>query len=299
MNKKFSTAILLLIFNRPDVTKKVFEAIRKIKPEKLYIAADGPRVGKLYEKENCNKARKITEKIDWKCKVKRLYRNRNLGCKDAVGGAITWFFENVNEGIILEDDCLPSLSFFGYCESMLERYRDDRRIMVISGTNVVGKWKHNLQDYHFSNYGGICGWATWKRAWKYYDPSMKLWKTKAARESIKNILVNKYQYRVRLRQFEETYENKVNSWAYRWSFSKLLQSGLSVVPSRNLVTNIGFGPNATHTKSAAFSRSNQKRYEINLPTRINKIVVADREYDKKYFYITNNATWMGKLINLI
>jgi threonyl-tRNA synthetase len=172
----FNTPILFLVFKRPDTTERVFEQIRSIRPAFLYLAADGPRNDKSGEKETCKKVREIVlSNIDWECEVNTLFRDENLGCGKAVSQAITWFFEHEEEGIILEDDCLPDASFFQYCAELLKKYRTEEKVMTISGSNLLGyPWKVNGQSY-FWGQGGIWGWATWKRAWSLYDFKMQRW----------------------------------------------------------------------------------------------------------------------------
>ena len=163
------TPVLFLVFNRPDTTKQVFEAIRQAQPPRLYIASDGHRSDREGEWEKVKTVRDyVVNNIDWDCEVKTLFREKNLGCRIAVSTAISWFFENEEQGIILEDDCFPDQSFFPFCEELLWKYQDDKRIMMITGTNSLGTWKSELQSYHFSIYGSIWGWATWKRAWNLY-----------------------------------------------------------------------------------------------------------------------------------
>jgi len=243
------TPILFIIFNRPETTQKVFEAIRKYKPSKLFVAADGPRESKPGEKERCGEARKITEKIDWPCDVKRLYREKNLGCKMAVSGAITWFFKNVEEGIILEDDCLPNRSFFDFCGKMLNLYRNDTKVMCISGDNFLPKSMQNKNGYYFSKYVHIWGWATWRRVWKNYDVDMESWpkvkKTGLLNTYFENFLEKAYWQTL----FDATYQSKVDTWDYQLVYHIWKNSGISVVPGKNLISNIGFGKAAAHLKS--------------------------------------------------
>ena len=239
------TAVLLIIFNRPDTTSKVFDAIRKYKPTKLFIAADGPRENKPGEKEKCEEARKITEKIDWPCKAKRLYREKNLGCKYAVSSAITWFFENVEEGIILEDDCLPNTSFFEFCEKMIEKYKEDNRIISVTGSNFL-KGRVRLQDsYFFSRYVYSWGWATWKRAWKLYDVEMLDWRQYRKNSFLKNYLGD-FSLVLYWRYIFNTAKN-VDTWDFQWTFTAFKYKMLTIVPSVNMVSNIGHDTNATHT----------------------------------------------------
>ncbi len=168
------TPVLLVIFNRPKTTQLVFEAIRRAKPARLYIAADGPRKNVESDIKNCAEARKIVEQIDWDCAVQTLFRNGNVNCGRGPSSAFTWFFEHEEEGIILEDDCLPSQSFFWFCQELLEYYRDDTRVMHIGGNNFLNGWKKdNDYSYYFSRSGHIWGWATWRRAWKMFDFNIK------------------------------------------------------------------------------------------------------------------------------
>jgi hypothetical protein len=248
MKHKLKTPVLFIIFNRPDVTQKVFDTIRQAQPRQLFIAADGPRIGVEGDQDKCKSVREIIKQIDWDCEIKTLFRDNNLGCKKAVSGAITWFFENVEEGIILEDDCLPSQSFFKYCEDLLEKYRDDKRIMLISGFNIQNIWNPSRYDYFFSNLGGIWGWATWKRAWLLYDINMNKLSYFANNRYFEYLLGGDVGEK-RKKQMFNVVKNKMDTWDYQWGFSRHLNSGMACVPSKNLIQNIGFGDNATHTKS--------------------------------------------------
>jgi len=289
MEKELATPVLFLIFNRPDTTQRVFNEIRKAKPSKLFVAADGSRENKKGETEKCKEVRKIVnEGIDWDCDVRKLYRDKNLGCKIAVSSAIDWFFENVEEGIILEDDCLPSQSFFWFCQELLEKYRGDKRVMMISGTNVNVKWKSDLQDYHFSYYGGIWGWATWRRAWNHFDVEMTKWGNTYWRKQIK-YLIGEKQYKERARNYERTFNKQLDTWDYAWSFARLINSGMSVVPSKNLVSNIGFNSEATHTKNPKAKVNNLKKIQIDLPLTDNPIVIVDKDYDHAFSRINNQG----------
>ena len=173
---KLKTPILFLIFNRLDTTEKVFEKIREQQPKYLYIAADGPRSDVPEDQEKCRKTRAIIDRIDWDCELKTLFREENLGCRNNAVQAITWFFDNVEEGIILEDDCLPDPTFFRYCEDLLSYYRYDMRVMHIAGSNLQQGFKSDNASYYFSHIPWVWGWASWKRAWKYYDVNISSYK---------------------------------------------------------------------------------------------------------------------------
>ena len=274
----FTAPVLFLIFNRPDTTQKVFDVIKKAKPKQLFVAADGPRENKEGEKEKCEQARKIIEQVDWDCEVKTLFRDKNLGCKIAVSSAIDWFFENVEEGIILEDDCLPSQSFFWFCQELLEYYRNDTRVMHISGDNFQFGRKRGEGSYYFSKYAHVWGWATWRRAWKQYDVHMKNFEKFKKDNKIINIFKTKQQQKYWMRIFKLVYDSKIDTWDYQWAYVCLANIGLCVMPNVNLVSNIGFGQESSHTKSKNTIFSKMKTEEI---TEIihPEFVLADQEAD--------------------
>jgi len=270
--------VLFLIFNRPDNTQKVFNAIRQAKPRQLFIAADGPREGKEDEKEKCEQVRKTIEQVDWDCEVKTLFRDKNLGCKIAVSSAIDWFFENVEEGIILEDDCLPSQSFFWYCQELLERYKNDMRVWHIAGRNNLGSYLPSLYDYHFATGGSIWGWATWRNRWEYNTLSLDIIEDKEASKRLKDFLCNANAFRGHLDAMRAIKEGKVNSWDYYWGFSTKINNGLVIVSSKNLVKNIGFGEDATHTTTCNnIEQINMIANEIEFPVKHPPTVSVDRK----------------------
>ncbi|MEM4330485.1 MAG: hypothetical protein QW273_00555 [Candidatus Pacearchaeota archaeon] len=278
---KLTTPVLFLIFNRLETTKKVFAEIRKARPTKLYIAADGPRNEE--EKKKTDAVRKyVLENIDWPCKVKTLFRDNNLGCKYAVSGAISWFFENEEQGIILEDDCLPSQSFFRFCQELLERYKNDERVMQISGTNVekISKIK---EDYFFSNCFNAWGWATWRRAWKNYDVEIKEWKKIRFSKNFLEI-VKDYSFLDKIkswRLYQLTYAGKIDTWDYQWILCCLINKGLCIIPKKNLITNIGF-KKGTHTTNYKEKDKSLKRFELNFPLSDNNRIIKRDEYLRRY-----------------
>ncbi len=256
----FNTPILFLIFNRPDTTRLVFEKIREIKPKKLFIAADGPRLDKVGEELLCNQSRMIVlENIDWDCEVYTLFRNTNLGCGIAVSGAITWFFEHVEEGIILEDDCLPNDSFFYFCETMLINYRYDNSIKHITGSCYVADEKY---DYILSKLPFIWGWATWKRAWKNYNLNLSNDSYQEKEYILFKNLQSNIQTNFWLDRFAELEKFGCNfTWDYQWFYAIWKSAGYVIAPTRNLVSNIGFSLDATHTTDVGHHLSN-------LPTQL-------------------------------
>ena len=275
------TPVAFLIFNRPDTTEKVFEKIRQAKPPKLLVIADGPRVDHPDEAEKCAAARAIIDSVDWECEVLKNYSDENLGCKQRVSSGLDWVFENVEEAIILEDDCLPHPTFFRFCEELLEKYRDDERVMKIDGTNILSGWKSNTQSYHFSCFGFIWGWASWRRAWNHYDVDMKLWSEPEAKNRVRDVICDHKQYLLVERRFDKTQAGLIDSWDYQWTLARILQSGLSIIPSVNLISNIGFTKDATHTKTDSKGMSNLQSHQISFPLIEPVAIAVDRDYDRQ------------------
>lgn len=272
------SSILFLVFNRPDVTSQVFDAIRKARPTRLYIAADGPRKDRSGEYDRCQTVLEIVSKVDWPCKVSRLIRNENLGCKVAVSSAIDWFFSHEAEGIILEDDCLPSSSFFQFCDDLLEKYRDDNRIGMISGDNFQGDIKRGSGDYYFSRYCHIWGWATWARAWKKYDVNVSQWPQLKAGGWMATLGLNRSENIYWSRAFDRVYTKVQNTWDYQWVFACWLNRMIAVMPNQNLISNIGFNDEATHTTSNSIY-ANMKVNNLEFPLSHPREIRVDRDAD--------------------
>jgi len=233
------TPILFLVYNRPKYTLKVFETIRRAKPERLFISADGPRMDKIQDIELCQDTKRIIEKVDWPCEVKTLFRDKNLGCKLGISGGINWFFEHVKEGIILEDDCLPNDSFFLFCNKLLEKYRYENKVMMISGSNPATYMAID-SDYLFSRFYHIWGWATWRRAWKKFDINLSEWPKlkkdnfldKVYPHNLKNKLFTK-------KMFDQVFEKESSTWDIQWAYSCLINKAFAILPKHNLISNIG------------------------------------------------------------
>jgi len=273
-----TTPVLFIIFNRPDTTQKVFNAIKQAKPRQLFVAADGPRENKEGEKEKCEQVRKIIEQVDWDCKVYKNYSDVNLGCKVRPSSGIDWFFEKVGEGIILEDDCLPSQSFFWFCQELLDYYSNDTRIMNISGSNFQFGRKRGGGTYYFSKYIECWGWATWRRAWKYFDVNMTNFEKFKTENQIKNIFQIKQQQKYWMNIFQITCDGKIDAWDYQWLYTCLINHGLCIMPNVNLVSNIGFGSDSTHTKNKNSILSEVEAREITDIIHPN-FILADQEAD--------------------
>lgn len=276
------TAVLFLVFNRPEVTAQVFQAIRQAKPPRLYVAADGPRADRPGESERCAEVRRITTTVDWPCEVKTLFHDKNLGCKIGVSSGISWFFENENEGIILEDDCLPSLSFFWFCQELLEKYRSDERIGQICGSAFVAEFAplDRQASYLFSKYGPIWGWASWRRAWAYYDSDILNWPHMKEQVWLDSAYDDDNEKEARLILGEKLYRNEIDTWDYQWGFAKNYQSALSIIPARNMIVNIGFGSEATHT--TAGDTPLPTKWEMPFPLNHPQFILADAKHDQMY-----------------
>jgi hypothetical protein len=260
------TPVLLVVFNRPETTRTAFAAIRAARPERLYVAADGPRPDRAGETERCAEVRRIATAVDWPCEVHTLFRDRNLGCKIGVSSGIDWFFANEEAGIILEDDIVPHASFFPYCEALLERYRDDTSVAMISGCSLIGDRHGSDASYVFSRYLHVWGWASWRRAWDHYDLGMKVWPSARARQRLAKVLDGRrgaiaYWSDV----FDRMARGEIDTWDYQWVFSSWIQDMVAIFPAATLVENIGFGADATHTVGVAPDLANAS--EMAFPLR--------------------------------
>lgn len=276
------TAVLFLVFNRLDTTKQVFEAIRLARPPRLYIAADGPRDSRPGEDEKVKAVRDyVMGHIDWDCEVKTLFREKNLGCKYAVSGGIDWFFENEEMGIILEDDCLPDKSFFGFCEKMLRCYRDDVRVMMVGGTNYLLDQLDIRESYCFSRYFAIWGWATWRRSWQKYDITMKDWEVFKEEEQVKSFYAQRFMQKYVASMFDAAHRCQINTWDIQWFYSCLLNNGVSIVPKVNLISNLGLV--GTHT-STDTSNNLKPVFELDVVNIVHPdLVYPNYCYDNVFF----------------
>lgn len=284
------TSVVLLIFNRPDTTEKVFETIRQAKPPKLFVIADGARVDYPEEIEKCQAARQIINNVDWKCEVLTNYSETNLGCQKRVSSGLNWVFEQEETAIILEDDCLPHPSFFPFCEDLLEYYRHDNRIAVISGQNVQMGRKRNNYSYYFSRYNHCWGWASWRRAWEDFDFEMKLWPLVKEEGWLKDILLDDGAVKSWQKLFQSTYEGHINSWAIRWTFSCWVRNYISILSNENLISNIGFGEASTHTKRKKSKFANLPTKAVEFPLKHPPCMIRDSQADaltQKTLYQTN------------
>ena len=242
------TPVALIIFNREDATERVFEEIAKAKPPKLLVVGDGPRANRQGEEEKVAATRAVIQRVNWDCEVLTNFSDINLGCKKRVSSGIDWVFEQVEEAIILEDDCLPEPTFFRFCQEMLTRYRHDQRIGMVSGDNFQFYRRYVDDSYYFSKYVHIWGWATWRDRWTgSYDVTMVKWPRVRDEGRLADLVGDEREAVYWGKIFERVYRGEIETWDYQWVFANWVEGRLSILPAMNLISNIGFSENATHT----------------------------------------------------
>jgi hypothetical protein len=278
-----STPVGFIVFNRPDLTEQVFSAIAQAKPKRLFVVADGPRPDRPGEAEKCEQVRSIIQKVDWDCDVLTNFSDVNLGCGRREASGFDWVFSQVEEAIFLEDDTLPSPSFFSFCEAMLDRYRDDQRIMHINGDNSVNQGRSHY-SYYFSKYMHSWGWASWRRAWQHYDYSMKTWPEFREAKLLEYICEDQYELKYWTNIFEQMYKDPqvIDTWDYQWIYACWSQAGMVIAPNKNLISNLGFNrQDAAHTvgDSSRSKLGTANIWEIAHPP----FVVRHREADNYTF----------------
>ena len=287
------TPIVLFIFNRADTTARVFQRIREVRPKRLFIVADAPRPRRDDDRARCDAARRATDPVDWDCDVARLYADGHRGLKRSIESGLTSVFDRVGEAIILEDDCLPSATFFQFCEELLDRYRGEDRVMTVSGSRFHPPLGNSRGSYHFSRYPLIWGWATWRRAWSHYDGSMAGWPRVRDSGALEELAGGPQAARYwayvldRNRQLADE-----GTWDYAWLLSSWLQGGLTAASAVNLVTNIGFSSEGTHNKDARMLGANLAAadaiFPLHHPDRIERDQAEDQALDSHLFSGTLN-----------
>ena len=239
------TPVLLIVFNRPHKAIQVFEKIRQVRPPKLFIVADGPRPNRPGEEELVQQCRALKDLVDWDCDLKVNFAETNMGCRDRIASGITWAFEHVDELIILEDDCVPHVTFFRFCQELLEKYRDDTRIFSITGYNSY-RYEPFDESYGFRHGFGCWGWATWKRAWNHFDITMSQWPILKQEKYWKRLFCEQdrdfFEH-----EFQMSYDKKIDTWAHIFTVNCLANNGLCILPKVNLIRNTGFEQGGTHT----------------------------------------------------
>ncbi|MGH8019527.1 MAG: glycosyltransferase family 2 protein [Opitutaceae bacterium] len=278
------TPVALIIFNRIRTTERVLEELAKVKPRQLFVIADGPRPDRPDDVEKCAATRKLTERVDWECDVKTNFAEKNLGCGMRPATGISWVFEHVDRAIFLEDDCVPHPSFFRFCGEMLERYAKDERVMMVSGNNFLSDGGGMGHSYTFFRFLNLWGWASWRRAWKYYDFSMESWPQERNSDWLRGISKDPRIRNYWRRIFDSVYTHisMRDIWDFQFACAVMKQGGLGIAPSRNLVSNIGWGEGATHTIGDSHL-ANLPANEMPFPLRHPPVVAYDRHYDEQVF----------------
>jgi hypothetical protein len=277
-----NTAVALIVFRRPALTMRVLDAVAQVKPRKLLVIADGPRPDHLEDHELCAATRAVIERVDWECEVIKNYSDVNLGCGRRPATGISWVFEQVPEAIILEDDCVPHPTFFRFCEELLERYREDERVMHIAGSTYRRDALPTPHSYFFSQWNGAWGWATWRRAWRYFDPAVRLWPQLEKTSWLADLLESEVAMRYWADVFTAAYERQgdIDYWDHQWTFACWAHSGLSITPRDNLVSNVGCNADATHTLWENDPNGNIPIREVTFPLAHPPNVLQSREIDR-------------------
>ena len=273
--------VLFLLFNRPDLADRVFSTIRAARPGQLFIAVDGPRSSREGEKELVSRNRAFADRVDWPCEVHTLFRDANMGCGPGVSEAITWFFDHVESGIILEDDCLPDLSFFHFASEILERYADNEEVMMVNGTSYIPKMDDREDSYYFSVFGNIWGWASWRRAWARYDYELSDWPANVAVQQQLQRFGPLAKWHIN-RNFRLSKIGVINTWDYQWEHAIWASGGIAVTPFCNLVTNLGFDERATHTSKGDDGRSERIRTPLAFPLKHPDRIEVNKALDLRY-----------------
>ncbi len=271
--------ILLLTYNRPEVTQRLINHLAAVRPPRLLVAADGPK-DSSEDRRRCEEVRKLFESLPWECSIERKFLAENQGCARAVSSAISWAFEKEDRIIILEDDCLPEPSFFSYCEELLQTYLEEKKVGSISGDNFQFGQRRSSESYYFSIYPHCWGWATWRRAWKHFDFEMKTWPAFKSQGQLAKVFSEPSAIRYWTNIFDLVYENKIDSWAYRWTFSCFSNFLLTTIPAVNLVSNIGFSRDATHTKERHSSLAEMETFALKFPLHHPLNVAQNLEADR-------------------
>ncbi len=280
MNAAATTPVVFLVFNRPENTAQVLRQIRHARPRTLLVVADGPRAGHPTDEQQCARTRQVIDTgVDWPCEVLKRYAPTNLGCKANIASGITWAFTQVERAIILEDDCVPEESFFGFCVEMLDRYHDEEQVMMVTGTNYFPDPPASPARYFFSRYFAIWAWATWRRAWEKYDVTMPDWPQH--RNKLAGWLPDPSASGFFARGYQQAYAGAVDTWDIQWAYAGIKHGGLCVTPGVNLVSNIGVsGAHASGQTTSHF----RKTSPLALPNTFAPATgVTNREYDRAVF----------------
>jgi hypothetical protein len=276
-----TSPVVAIVYHRPQRAAELLEVLRAARPPTLFLVADGPRPGDDEDAELCRATRAVATRVDWPCDVVTEFADVHLGCARRVVSALGTAFDQVDRAIVLEDDVRPSPSFFPYCDAMLERYADDDRVMHVDGSNRLGEWRSDVHDHHFARHGNVWGWATWARAWARYDVTLDRYRTAGARAAIAEHALDDAQCDFLMWMLDADLPALADTWDYQWSLARYATDGLTIVPARNLVTNVGFGLDATHTIHTDELAATTRTFPLAAPFRGPVDVVADGELDRE------------------
>ena len=285
------TPVAFLIFNRPEVTRRVFAEIAKVRPARLFVIADGPRANRPGEAAQCAATQRVIEQIDWPCEVETNFAPQNLGCKRRVSSGIDWVFSRTNEAIFLEDDCVPDVTFFRFCEEMLDRYRDDTRVMHIGGANFQRNAIRPTASYYFSRHVHVWGWASWRRAWRHYDVGISQWPELRDAGRVSDAFPDPNERRAATRLLDNVFAGITDTWDAQWTLACRLQHGLTILPAHNLVCNIGFGREATHTSDPGHPVANLRAIPLNFPLVHPTDMLPDSKADSRTVEAFRSSTY--------
>ena len=275
-----TTSVALLVYRRPDLTARVFAEIAAARPPMLLVISDWP--DRPEDQARCLEARRIATQVDWPCEVRTCFATEHMGCRLRVASGLDWVFREVEEAIVLEDDCLPHPSFFTFCEEMLERFRNDPRVGHISGSNFQKGFRRTPYSYYFSRHISVWGWATWRRAWRDYDVGMKLWPEVRAGGWHRALYASAHEARRAEKLYDVLYAQGLDTWDYQWQFSRLIQASLAVTPCVNLIANIGFRPDGTHTRYLHDPFADLPVQELPFPLHHPPFMIWDQISDARY-----------------
>ena len=308
MSYSTKNPVLLIIFKRPEQTKRVFDEIRRARPPRLYVAADGPRPNRAGEQEACSMAREVVTLVDWQCDVRTLFHSRNFGSAEAIPTAVDWMFSTEKQGVVLEDDCLPCEDFFSYCDQLLDRYEHDDRVWWINGSNFGLDVLEDSKGYAFSWYAASWGWASWRRAWEHFGSCRQAGFLPEVKKRFPTDIGNSFLRRTYWRLMTD-YAYQVPNWDYRWLFTCWVHGALACVPAANLIRNIGFGSDSVHTKSCSDPRASipcgRLSYPLVEPQSMTPDPVVDRYFETVFYqispwnvlraFIATRAPWLRRL----
>ncbi len=292
-----SKPVALIVFNRPELTRLVLDAVRRVRPSKLLVIADGPRAHHEGDGSRCQATQAVIEAVDWPCEVLREYSDVNLGCRRRVSSGIDWVFSVVDEAIILEDDCLPDPTFFRFCEELLDRYRDEDRVMSIGGTSFH-RSPPSSASYCFSKFPHVWGWATWRRAWRRYDVNIARWPDVRDADELRNVIPWPADRRRWTSIFDRLHRGDIDTWDYQWVFATWLHGGISIVPEVNLVSNLGFSAEATHTTIPSHLAA-RPAAALRFPLRHPLMLQADLSADRFTQRHALRPRWRSRLVKVV